>query len=202
MGNTASPDLGDQILSTLGSALGAVAPTIATVLTAPVLGPAAPLAGVAVRRLADSLLGAPAADAPAPTLSEMAQAVAGVVAAPTPDQLLAIRRVEAEFKDHLADLEVSLAQLDGSDRANARSREAAVHDHTPTVLAYGVTLGYFALLILLLHVEVPASSRDLFNILLGALTTAWIAVITYYFGSSTGANQARDALAKVAGGGR
>jgi hypothetical protein len=72
------------------------------------------------------------------------------------------------------------------DRANARNREIQVRDKTPAIGFYIITLGFFGILISLLKWSPPANSRDILNIMLGSLGTAWITAVAYFFGSSAG----------------
>jgi hypothetical protein len=60
------------------------------------------------------------------------------------------------------------------------------HDKVAAILAYALTAGFFILLFMFIFFQVPAGSKDVLQIMLGILGTAWIAVITYYFGSSSG----------------
>ncbi|MDE1906857.1 MAG: hypothetical protein KGH75_10465 [Rhodospirillales bacterium] len=75
-------------------------------------------------------------------------------------------------------------QADAADRDSARKREVAVRDWMPGILAVTVTCGFFGLLAYLLRFQVPEDNRDVLNILLGSLGTAWLSIIGYYFGSS------------------
>ncbi len=54
------------------------------------------------------------------------------------------------------------------------------------LLTIVVTLGFFSLLIYMLKYEVPKSNERIMDILLGSLGTAWITMISFYFGSSKG----------------
>ncbi len=90
-----------------------------------------------------------------------------------------------------------LAATDAGDRDSARKREAAVRDWTPMVLAAGTTIGFFGLLSALMFVEPPAGSREVVIAMVGALGTAWVSVISYYFGSSAGHARQTELLAQA-----
>ena len=150
---------------------------------APMLGTAlgGPLAGTALAAVAKAI-----------GLDDKAEEdqVADVLAKVTPEQMLAIKNAEAEFKVKMAELGFKstedLEQIAAGDRANARQREMQVKDWTPRILAYGVTAGFFGLLSFMLRREVPAGSTDVLNVMVGSLGTAWISIVSYYFGSSAG----------------
>lgn len=120
-------------------------------------------------------------------------------AAASPDQLLAAQKAEQDFQvqmaklgyEHVEDLE----KVAADDRASARAREVSVKDKIPAILAITITVGFFALLGAMLKWSPPASNKDLLNIMLGSLGTAWVAVVTYYFGSSAGSARKDDILA-------
>jgi hypothetical protein len=71
-----------------------------------------------------------------------------------------------------------------------------VKDKTPRNLAYSITAGFFGVLVFLMLARVPAESRDILNIMLGSLGTAWIATVTYYFGSTSGSAEKTKLLAQ------
>jgi hypothetical protein len=157
--------------------VGAVAPSIATAL-------GGPLAGVAVRSICGAF-GLPE-DTPA-------SAVSAAVVGATPDQLLALKQADNAFAAQMKQLDVDFAKLSQADVASARQREVAVHDSTPAVLAYALTLGFFGLLCLMIFHGLPSENAGALNILLGALGTGWIQSIAYYFGSTYG-SKTKDAM--------
>ena len=164
---------------------------------APFIGTAlgGPLGGAAASALAGALGGDPT--------KTTDQQLAAMVQNVTPEQLLALKTAENDFALKMQALgfqhETDLLQTSAADRASARTRETVVKDWTPRVLAYGVTAGFFGLLYWLMRHEVPASSKDILNVMLGSLGTAWISVVTYYFGSSAGSEAKNDIIAKQAG---
>jgi hypothetical protein len=90
-----------------------------------------------------------------------------------------------------------MESLAASDRDSARKREMTVLDNTPKVLAYLVTGGFFSVLGFMLTNTVPVESKDVLNLLLGSLGTAWISVISYYYGSTSGSRAKTELLAKA-----
>lgn len=117
-------------------------------------------------------------------------ALEAAVQGASPDQLLALKKADQDFAVQMQKLGFenieALEAIAAGDRANARDREVKTKDWTPKALAVAITLGFFALLFFLLGHEPPAGSRDVLNIMLGSLGSAWIGVVTYYFGSSAG----------------
>jgi len=94
--------------------------------------------------------------------------------------------------------EIQLATLAASDKISARNMQMTTKDGTPKLLSLFCTAGFFGLLGFMCLHEVPASSKDLINIMLGALGSAWVTIIGYWFGSSAG-SAAKDAtIAKSA----
>jgi len=59
------------------------------------------------------------------------------------------------------------------------------------LLATGVTFGFFGILYALMSGY--ATKSDELMIMLGSLSTAWISIVTFYFGSSAG-SQRKDEL--------
>lgn len=161
-----------------------IAPTIGTALGGPLGG----IAGVALTKALG--LG----DAAAKDESALAAAVQGA----SPDQLLQLKQADQEFALQMQKLGFenleALEAIAAGDRANAREREIKTQDWTPKVLGLAITLGFFGLLYFLLRHEPPAGSRDILNIMLGSLGSAWIGVVTYYFGSSAGSARKTELL--------
>lgn len=160
-----------------------VAPTLGTAL-------AGPLGGVAGTFIANKL-GAKPNDT---------QAIESAVMSGSPDVMLKLKQADNEFKSHLADLQLSTDQLVTQDTANARAREIAVRDYIPAILAILVTLGFFGVLGYMLILGRPKENGDAFLVMLGALGTAWTAIITYYFGSSLSSRTKDVTIAAMAKG--
>lgn len=179
-------DFWDDASKTLASALPVIrqlAPTVATCL-------GGPLAGAAVSALSNAILGKP---------DGTAQDVAAAMVTATPDQLLKLRQEEDSFKARMAELQLEADKLVAADRDSARQREVKSGDSaTPRFLAAGVTLGFFGILALMMFHEVPASGRDVLLAMTGTLGTAWVAVVSYYFGSSAGSADKTAALTNLA----
>lgn len=127
-------------------------------------------------------------------------ALAAAVQGATPDQLILLKRADQDFAlqmqklgfDSIRELEAIAA----GDRVDARAREIKTGDWTPKALGIGITLGFFGLLGYLMRHEPPAGSRDILNIMLGSLGSAWIGVTTYYFGSSAGSDRKTEILGR------
>lgn len=101
------------------------------------------------------------------------------------------------------------AQLDAvlKDVQDARNREIQINTsdsaswlskNTLGILALGVTLGFFGMLTWMLNYDVPAGNKDILNIMLGSLGSAWIGITSYFFGSSAGAQRNGEAIRKIA----
>ncbi len=129
-------------------------------------------------------------------------AISAAVAGATPEQMLALRQAEGELQAKLQEMGFQhveeLEKIAEGDRESARARQIAVRDRVPGVLAIGITLGFFGVLgVVGLH-GVRDQSRDLVNIMLGSLGTAWVCVVQYYFGSSAGSDRKTELLARPA----
>jgi hypothetical protein len=166
--------------------LGQVAPALGTAIG----GPFGALAGTALK----------AALGLAEETDE--QALAKALERATPEQLLAIRQADNQFQLDLERLGVDLARIDAEDRNSARGREATVKDGVPGTLAGLVTLGFFGLLGWLMLASPPPESKEILNVMLGALGAAWTSIVSYYFGSSVGSARLRDTLQRLSAGGR
>jgi hypothetical protein len=169
-----------DIMKAVGPLLGQVAPTLATAL-------GGPLAGLAAKTLSNVLLGNESGSE-----AEIAKAMQNA----TPDQLAAIKQIDADFKTRMAELEIDLERIAAGDRDSARKREVLTGDYTPKVLAAAITVGFFGILFWMFVHGVPKNGNEALLLMLGALQTAFTGVIAYYFGSSAGSKAKTDALAK------
>ena len=153
-----------------------IAPSIGTALGGPLGG----IAGLALTKA----LGL--SEDSAKDEGSLAAAIQGA----SPDQLLALKKADQDFAVQMQKLGFenveALEAIAAGDRANARDREIKTQDWTPKVLGIAITLGFFGLLGFLLWKSPPDGSRDILNIMLGSLGSAWIGVVSYYFGSSAG----------------
>lgn len=169
-----------DLLKAVGPLLGQVAPTLATAM-------GGPLAGLAVKTLSNVLLGNEEGDE---------AAVAKAMQNATPDQLSDIKKIDADFKVRMQELEIDLERISAGDRDSARKREISVGDHTPKILAGAITLGFFGILFWMFVYGVPKNGNEALLLMLGALQTAFTGVIAYYFGSSAGSKAKNELLAK------
>jgi hypothetical protein len=146
-----------------------VAPTIATAL-------GGPLAGMATNKILSALGLKPDCNDDDILLSMQ-----------NPENLLKIKELEKQFKVEMRKLDIEVEKLHASDRDSARKREAVVKDRTPAVLSFLITTGFFgAIYVVMTGIMPPDIDKIIAGSLLGTLGTAWIAVVSYYFGSSVG----------------
>ena len=145
-----------------------VAPTIATALLGPV-------AGMAVKALSSALLGHDGGSE-----DDITNALANA----TPDQITALKKIDADFKVQMKKLDIDLVKIAADDRASARDMAAATHSYTPSVLSY-VTVVCWAIIqyYLFTHIIDP-SMRELIARVLGTLDGALMLVLSFWFGSS------------------
>jgi hypothetical protein len=117
-----------------------------------------------------------------------------------PEVRAQLQAEENRHKEVMAQMGINSIQeyerIMAGDRASAREREMTLKDKIPAILAIGITLGFFGLLFIMLKFPPPPASEKVMDIMLGALTTAWIAVVTYYFGSSAGSARKTELLSQ------
>jgi hypothetical protein len=166
-----------DLLKAFGPLLSSVAPSIATAL-------GGPLAGLGVKALSKALLGAE-------DFSE--EAVMDAMATASPEQLAAVKKIDADFKVQMKALDIDLERIAVDDRKSARDMQKETRDWIPRALAVSVTAGFFAILIYMLVYGLPTTGNEALLLLLGALQTAWGGIIAFYFGSSSG-SQKKDAM--------
>ena len=168
-----------SLLDALGPLLGQIAPTIATAL-------GGPLAGMAVKTLSSVLLGHE---------NGSEDEVQAALASASPDQLAALKKIDADFKAHMKELDIDLERIAAGDRDSARKMQTETKDWVPKLLAIVITLGFFGILVWMLVQGMPQTGTEALLMMLGALGTAWTGVVNFYYGSSAGSKAKNDMLA-------
>lgn len=116
-----------------------------------------------------------------------------------PEQQLEFDKAMAKTE---AEILTTLAKVDADDRASARSREVNTKDSRNVfILGCAITMGFFGVLFYMLNYPVPKEAERVIDVMLGSLGTAWIAVVSYYFGSSSSSNRKHDLIDKLVGNG-
>lgn len=198
-----------SILDDIGSAaldlLKLFAPTVATAL-------GGPLAGVAVKALADALL--PGQDAP--SAAQVASAVTSLPA----DQLVKLREIEAKLQADLAasgikmeELSVKRAEIAVSDTKSARDTSVALGGTYVHWLGSFILCVVFGAVAAMLYgswqLMTGAAWMDpttfsavsgIVGIVLGRLWGYGDQVVSFFFGSSLGSKDKTDAMSAAIGG--
>lgn len=107
------------------------------------------------------------------------------------DQLVAIKQAELQLQSQAQQLGLNFETLAVDDRKSARDMQSITKSIVPPLLATGVTLGFFGILGALMMGY--ATKSDELMIMLGSLSTAWVGIISFYFGSSA-SSQTKDQM--------
>ena len=107
------------------------------------------------------------------------------------DQLTILKQAEIELQAKAQELGLNFEKLATDDRKSARDMQINTKSIIPAILAIGVTIGFFTILIGLMTDNVTKS--DALLLMLGSLGTAWTAIVSFYFGSSA-SSQNKDEL--------
>jgi hypothetical protein len=168
-----------DLIAKFGPLLSQVAPSIATAL-------GGPLAGIAVKTLSNALLGHE---------SGTEEDVANALQNASPEQLSVIKKIDADFKVRMKELDIDLERISAGDRDSARQMQISTKDSTPKILAYFITFGFFGALVWILVFGLPQTGLEVLLMMLGSLSTSWTGVVQFYYGSSAGSKAKTDALA-------
>lgn len=172
--------------------IGSVAPGLATAL-------GGPLAGIAVKIIADKVLGKPDASA-----SEVEEALSS--GSLSGDQLVALKEAENTLAIEMARIDQARESALLEDTKSARSQTVELAKEG-SAIAWGapvvstlVVVGFFVAIYLLFVVDRNWDERtaNLLNVLFGALTVSFSSVTQYWLGSSAGSKRAGDAVRKIA----
>ena len=158
-----------------------IAPTAATLL-------GGPLAGMAVDALGKAI-GLPEA-----TKEQVKDALTSGTL--NVDQMAAIKQAEADLVLKVKELDIDMEKVHAGDRASARDMAAKTGDiWTPRIIALVVFIVWGAVNWKLFNGTISGDMRELVARALGTLDGTLLAVVYYYFGSSSGSKDKTEAIA-------
>lgn len=102
------------------------------------------------------------------------------------DQIAALKLAEIDFQKFLQQNRIDLARLDVDNTKSARDMASTTKSLTPAVMSYLITAGFFGILGYMMSSSYQSSEPLL--VMLGSLSTAWVAVVNFWFGSSHGSH--------------
>lgn len=114
----------------------------------------------------------------------------------TSDQISQLKLAEIELQKQAQELGLNFEKLAVEDRKSAREMQAATRSLVPPALAGAVTVGFFAILVMMLLGTVDSNNPAIL-MMLGSLGTAWTGIIAYYFGSSAGSQAKTEMMQKT-----
>lgn len=140
------------------------------------------------------LVGAFTSAGPAGAATDAVGAVTGLIKTIhptlTPEEKQQADQFTATLAAHADDVnaavQVQLAQVAEADTASARARQAAVKDRVIGFLAVYTAIGFTLCLILVAFKPVPTMNQTVVGGMTGTFGSAFMLVIGYYFGSSSG----------------
>lgn len=161
-----------------------VAPTIATVL-------GGPAAGGAIKVLAGGLLGE---DVPE---DQMEQKLEAAIQHATPETLAKIKKIDAEYKLRLKELNLKPEELIYQDKADAREMQVKNKSKMPAVLATALTVGFFGVLSALFFFDIPESNKAIVYTMVGSLGTVWLGAMQFWFGTTQSSSEKNSMISKL-----
>lgn len=166
------------------SIVSTVAPWIGTAL-------GGPLGGMAVESAANAL------GISEKTTDAVKQALSGA----TPEQMLALKKADQDFALQMQSLgfkQVSdLEAIAAGDRKDARGMQVAKPSPVPATLSICVTLGYFGILVGMMVGAFKVNDSQALLLMLGSLSTAWGAVMAFWFGTTRDSSRKTELLAQA-----
>jgi hypothetical protein len=109
-----------------------------------------------------------------------------------------LKKADQDFAIKMEELGVDIAKVNAADRADARNMQVQTRSYVPAILGVLITLGFFGILGYMMGWGLPKNApNDALLIMLGSLGTAWVSVVTFYFGSSMGSAKKDEVLASM-----
>ena len=95
------------------------------------------------------------------------------------------------LKNHAHELEIQEFEAEVADRNSARQRQIAAITSGSTdslfkVVGWGITLSFLGVIYAAIFIDIPEENQRMFDMAFGAVVSAFMSVISYYFGSSKG----------------
>ena len=145
-----------------------------------------PLGGVATQFLVDQFLPEEAAaavrDSTNPLTSE--KALSGALATASPETLVKLKEVAADFKVKMKDLEIKESALYIEDTKDARTLAKQTSMAPQLSITALFILGYFGIVSGVIFTELTLSNEVI--LLLGVMTSAIPQILSFWFGTSKG----------------
>ena len=153
----------------LKNLVGTVAPTIGTAL-------GGPMGGMAANMIADVL-----------GCDNDPKSIQKAMDSATPEQMLELKKAEAEFEVKMKELEVDVFKLEVADTQDARKTFSK--DWTARIIGIAVIGGFMGYIFLVTLQPPEQNSEALINLVLGYLGGLASAIISFYFGASNTPNK-------------
>ena len=156
---------------------------------APMLGTAlgGPLGGAAATFIANRL------GMDDQTVEAVSKAITG--GKMTPDQISQIKLAELEFEKFCKTNAIDLEKVHAGDRASARDMLRATGSYVPAILTFGITIGYFVVLLGMMLKQFTVADSQVMLMMLGQLGTAWGVTIAFWFGTTRNSQEKTNLLA-------
>ena len=149
-------------------------------------------------------LGAMAVEAAANALGlteKTSDAIKTALGGATPEQMLALKEADQEFAFKMQELGfkqvTDLEALAVDDRKDARAMQISKPSRVPAALSGLVTAGYFGILFGIMRGWLSINDSQALLLMLGSLTTAWGAVMAYWFGTTRDSGRKTELLAQA-----
>ncbi len=113
----------------------------------------------------------------------------------TPEQIVQVKQAELDFQKFLEGNKIKLEEIAAADRNSARDLLKTTRSYVPATLTFGITLGYFVVLIGMMLRWFEVSDSQVMLIMLGQLGTAWGVTIAFWFGTTKGSADKTEMLA-------
>lgn len=168
---------------------------------APTLGTAlgGPLAGMAIKVIADKVLGNPNA-----TESDVAQALQNGQL--TGEQIVALRTADQAFSTRMRELDIDVMKINQAgdeaylhDIQDARARQIATKDHMPEII-FGIFVAVYVIEVVMFYFgKMPEDEfvRALMTRAFGTVEGGLVGAVAYFIGSSRGSKQSADVMRKI-----